>query len=37
LTHAAGLSTLAHLEDLSARGLVVAEVEDGAESRFRLA
>jgi glyoxylase-like metal-dependent hydrolase (beta-lactamase superfamily II) len=37
LTHAAGFSTLAHLEDLSERGLVVAEVEDGAESRFRLA
>jgi glyoxylase-like metal-dependent hydrolase (beta-lactamase superfamily II) len=37
LTRAAGLSTLAHLEDLSERRLVVAEVEDGAESRFRLA
>jgi glyoxylase-like metal-dependent hydrolase (beta-lactamase superfamily II) len=37
LTRAAGLSTLAHLEDLSERRLVVAEVEDSAESRFRLA
>ncbi|HZZ25695.1 MAG TPA: MBL fold metallo-hydrolase [Roseiarcus sp.] len=37
LTRAAGLSTLAHLEDLSERRLVVAEMEDGAESRFRLA
>jgi glyoxylase-like metal-dependent hydrolase (beta-lactamase superfamily II) len=37
LTHAAGLSTLAHLEDLSERGMVVSEVEDGGESRFRLA
>ena len=37
LTHAAGLSTLAHLEDLSERGMVVGEVEDGGESRFRLA
>ena len=37
LTRAAGLSTLAHLEDLSERRLVVAEVEDGAELRFRLA
>ena len=36
LTRAAGLSTLAHLEDLSERRLVVAEMEDGAESRFRL-
>jgi glyoxylase-like metal-dependent hydrolase (beta-lactamase superfamily II) len=37
LTQAAGLSTLAHLEDLSERRLVIAEAEDGAESRFRLA
>jgi glyoxylase-like metal-dependent hydrolase (beta-lactamase superfamily II) len=37
LTRAAGLSTLAHLEDLSERRLVLAEAEDGVESRFRLA
>ncbi len=37
LTRAAGLSTLAHLEDLSERGMVGPEVEDGAEQRFRLA
>ena len=37
LTRAAGLSTLAHLEDLSERGRVAAEVEDGGEQRFRLA
>jgi glyoxylase-like metal-dependent hydrolase (beta-lactamase superfamily II) len=37
LTRAAGLSTLAHLRDLSERRLVLAEEEDGAESRFRLA
>jgi glyoxylase-like metal-dependent hydrolase (beta-lactamase superfamily II) len=37
LTQAAGLSTLAHLEDLSERGMVVAEGEDGGEQRFRLA
>jgi glyoxylase-like metal-dependent hydrolase (beta-lactamase superfamily II) len=37
LAQAAGLSTLAHLEDLSERRLVVAEPEDGAASRFRLA
>ncbi|HEY5204613.1 MAG TPA: MBL fold metallo-hydrolase [Roseiarcus sp.] len=37
LTRAAGLSTLAHLEDLSERGMVVGEVEDGGEQRFRLA
>ncbi|HTZ68494.1 MAG TPA: MBL fold metallo-hydrolase [Roseiarcus sp.] len=37
LTHAAGLSTLAHLEDLSERGLVVGEVLEGGEQRFRLA
>jgi len=36
LTHAAGLSTLAHLEDLSERGRVVGEVPDGGEGRFRL-
>jgi glyoxylase-like metal-dependent hydrolase (beta-lactamase superfamily II) len=36
LTGAAGLSTLAHLEDLSERGRVVSEVEDGGERRFRL-
>ena len=37
LTRAAGLSTLAHLEDLSQRGAVAGEAEDGAEQRFRLA
>ena len=37
LTHAAGLSTLAHLEDLSARGRVVGEAPAGGEQRFRLA
>ncbi|HEY1780582.1 MAG TPA: MBL fold metallo-hydrolase [Roseiarcus sp.] len=36
LTRAAGLSTLAHLEDLAERGRVVAEGED-SEPRFRLA
>jgi glyoxylase-like metal-dependent hydrolase (beta-lactamase superfamily II) len=36
LTRAAGLSTLAHLEDLSERRKVVGEVEDGGERRFRL-
>ena len=35
LTYAAGLSTLAHLEDLSERGLVVGEAQDGGEPRFR--
>jgi hypothetical protein len=37
LTRAAGLSTLAHLEDLSARGMVVGEAPAGGERRFRLA
>ena len=37
LTHAAGLSTLAHLEDLSERGMVVGEAPAGGEQRFRLA
>ncbi len=37
LTYAAGLSTLAHLEDLSERGLVVGEAQDGGEQSFRLA
>jgi glyoxylase-like metal-dependent hydrolase (beta-lactamase superfamily II) len=37
LTRAAGLSTLAHLEDLSERGLVVAGTEHGGETRYRLA
>jgi glyoxylase-like metal-dependent hydrolase (beta-lactamase superfamily II) len=37
LTRAAGLSTLAHLEDLSERGQVVAEATAGAETRFRRA
>ena len=36
LTRAAGLSTLAHLEDLSERGAVMAESPDGGEPRFRL-
>jgi glyoxylase-like metal-dependent hydrolase (beta-lactamase superfamily II) len=36
LTRAAGLSTLAHLEDLSARGMVVSDEENGGEPRFRL-
>jgi len=37
LTRAAGLSTLAHLEDLGERGLVVAETEeDDAETRYQL-
>jgi glyoxylase-like metal-dependent hydrolase (beta-lactamase superfamily II) len=36
LTRAAGLSTLAHLEDLGERELVVAEAANG-EARFRLA
>ena len=37
LTRAAGLSTLAHLEDLRERGGVAAETGDGGEQRFRLA
>jgi glyoxylase-like metal-dependent hydrolase (beta-lactamase superfamily II) len=37
LTGAAGLSTLAHLEDLSERKMVIAEAEGGGEQRFRLA
>jgi glyoxylase-like metal-dependent hydrolase (beta-lactamase superfamily II) len=37
LIRAAGLSTLAHLEDLSERGLAVSEATDGGEPRFRLA
>ena len=37
LTGAAGLSTLAHLEDLRERGLIVAGAPDGGEARFRLA
>ena len=36
LTRAAGLSTLAHLEDLGERGLVVAETEDGGQTQFGL-
>jgi glyoxylase-like metal-dependent hydrolase (beta-lactamase superfamily II) len=36
LIRAAGLSTLAHLEDLSERGRVVSENPDGGEQRFRL-
>jgi glyoxylase-like metal-dependent hydrolase (beta-lactamase superfamily II) len=37
LTRAAGLSTLAHLEDLSERGMVVSEAPAGGEQHFRLA
>jgi glyoxylase-like metal-dependent hydrolase (beta-lactamase superfamily II) len=37
LIGAARLSTLAHLEDLRERGVVVAEGQDGGEARFRLA
>ena len=37
LVRAAGLSTLAHLEDLRERGLVVAQAPPAGEARFRLA
>jgi glyoxylase-like metal-dependent hydrolase (beta-lactamase superfamily II) len=37
LTHAAGLSTLAHLEDLSERGMVLSEAPAGGAQHFRLA
>ena len=37
LTRAAGLSTLAHLEDLSERGRVIVETPVGGEARFRRA
>jgi glyoxylase-like metal-dependent hydrolase (beta-lactamase superfamily II) len=37
LTRAAGMSTLAHLEDLRARGQVAAETAEGGETRFRRA
>jgi hypothetical protein len=37
LTRAAGLSSLAHLEDLTERGRVVSEKPEGGERRFRLA
>jgi glyoxylase-like metal-dependent hydrolase (beta-lactamase superfamily II) len=37
LTRAAGLSTLAHLEDLSERGVTVVDASDAGEQRFRLA
>jgi glyoxylase-like metal-dependent hydrolase (beta-lactamase superfamily II) len=37
LTRAAGLSTLAHLEDLAERGMVVGEAAASGEQRFRLA
>jgi glyoxylase-like metal-dependent hydrolase (beta-lactamase superfamily II) len=37
LTRAAGLSTLAHIEDLSERGMVVSEAAADSEQRFRLA
>jgi glyoxylase-like metal-dependent hydrolase (beta-lactamase superfamily II) len=36
LTRAAGLSTLAHLEDLRGRGLIVAETQDSGQTRYRL-
>ena len=36
LVHAAGLSVLAHLEDLAARGLVATEGEPSIEGRYRL-
>ena len=36
LTRAAGLSTLAHLEDLRERGLVAADAPIAGEARFRL-
>jgi glyoxylase-like metal-dependent hydrolase (beta-lactamase superfamily II) len=37
LTKAAGLSVLAHLEDLTARGLVATEGAPSVDGRFRLA
>ena len=37
LVRAAGLSVLAHLEDLAARGLVATEGEPSIEGRYRLA
>ena len=37
LTRAAGLSTLAHLIDLTERGAVVSATPEGGEPRFRLA
>ena len=37
LARAAGLSTLAHLEDLSERGLIIGEAAERGEQRFRLA
>ena len=36
LARAAGLSTLAHLEDLAERGLIVAEAHRDGETRYRL-
>src|SRR5271156_3721156 len=36
LTAAAGLSTLAHLEDMGERGLVVAKALDGGQTQYRL-
>jgi hypothetical protein len=36
LLKAAGLSVLAHLEDLAARGRVVTEGEPSVEGRYRL-
>ena len=36
LARAAGLSTLAHLEDLGERGLIVAETQGDGETRYRL-
>jgi glyoxylase-like metal-dependent hydrolase (beta-lactamase superfamily II) len=37
LTRAAGLSTLAHLEDLRERRLIIAETQDDGEARYKLA
>jgi glyoxylase-like metal-dependent hydrolase (beta-lactamase superfamily II) len=37
LVHAAGLSVLAHLEDLVARGLVATEGEPSIQGRYRVA
>jgi glyoxylase-like metal-dependent hydrolase (beta-lactamase superfamily II) len=37
LTRAAGLSTLAHLEDLNERGMVAGEAPGSGEPRFQLA
>ena len=37
LVHAAGLSVLAHLEDLVARGRVLTEGEPSIQGRYRVA